>query len=453
MSRRRIVWLLTALTVLAFGLRFAAIIYLHAWKMPGALEHRQLAANLIAGFGFSLRDWYFFGPSSVQGPIYPVILAGLFKWLGPETDGAYAMAMTINAIVGAACVPLLYQMTRKLGASPRTGVIAGALIAIWPTQIYAATYAQPVVLVGAAVIALVTLFYRATRDQSTLAWTVFSILSMLAILLEPVLLWPMLATFVLLFFIRAIPMQTRVQFAAILLAAAVLIIGPWSMRNTVVHQEFVAVTTNFWPNFWTGNNPHATGTDRLPITDQQIALLESGITEAQRRDSRFDSSRQFNTLSPQQRERLNHQPEIVRAHIFRQWSLEWVTGHPLDYAKLCVIRLGKTLWADMDNPKAQDVYSISRAILLILSFAGAAIAIRSRTLRVFPTILFVVPVAYFTLTLTGARYALPYEPLQLAAGAYAIAFVTFSRRAGAARPASVGTHAIELDADAEPFHA
>ena len=63
------------------------------------------------------------------------------------------------------------------------------------------------------------------------------------------------------------------------------------------------------------------------------------------------------------------------------------------------------------------------------------------------------PVAYFTLTLTGARYALPYEPLQLAAGAYAIAFVTFSRRAGAARPASVGTHAIELDADAEPFHA
>jgi hypothetical protein len=453
MSRRRIVWLLSALTVLAFGLRFAAILYLHAWKIPGALEHRQLANNLLAGFGFSLRDWYFFGPSSVQGPIYPLILAGLFKWLGPETDGAYAMAMATNAFVGAACVPLLYQMIRKLGASQLVGLIGAALIAIWPTQIYAATYAQPVVLVCAAVIGLVTLFYRATRDQSTLAWVAFSILAMLSILLEPVLLWPMLATFIFVFFIRSIPMQTRVQFAAIMLAAAVLIIGPWSVRNTVVHQEFVPVTSTFWPNFWKGNNPHATGTDRLPISEQQIALLESGTSEAQRRDSRFDSSRQFNTLSPQQRERLNHQPEIIRAHIFRQWAMEWVTAHPLDYARLCVMRLGKTLWADMDNPKAQDLYSISRAILLLLSFAGAGIAIRTRTLRIFPTLLFVVPVAYFTFTLTGARYALPYEPLQLAAGAYAVATIAFSRRACAARPASTASDAIELDPEAEPSHA
>jgi hypothetical protein len=451
-SRRRIGWLLAALTMLAFALRFGAMWHLRAWKMPGALEHRQLAMNLVNGFGFSLRDWHFFGPSSVQGPVYPLILAGLFKWLGPDTDGAYAMAMTINAIVGAACEPLLYHMIRRLGASTATGLLGAAIIAIWPTQIYAATYAQPVVLISAAIIALVTLFYRAVRDERIGAWIAFSILSMLAILLEPVLLWPMLVTFIAIFFIRSISFPTRLQFAAILLAAAVLIIGPWSMRNSVVHEEFVPVTSTFWPNFWKGNNPHATGTARLPISEQQLALLEAGTTEEQRRDSRFDSSRQFNTLSPQQRERLNHQPEIVRAHIFRQWSTQWVSTHPLDYARLCVMRLGKTLWADLDNPKAQDAYSISRAFLLIASVIGACIAIRRRSLRLFPALLFAVPILYFTLTLTGARYAIPYEPLQFAASAYAISFFTFSRRACAARPASHEEEALDLE-DAQPHHA
>jgi hypothetical protein len=291
------------------------------------------------------------------------------------------------------------------------------------------------------------------RDARLGAWIGFSILAMLAVLLEPVLLWPMLLTLVGVFFLRTLAMQTRLQFAAILLAAAMLIIGPWTMRNRVVHQEFVPVTSTFWPNFWKGNNPHATGTDRLPISEQQLAVLDSGTTEAQRRDARFDSSRQFNTLTAQQRERLNHQPEIVRAHIFRQWATDWVTAHPLDYVRLCVVRLGKTLWADMDNPKAQDVYSISRAILLILSVAGMGLAIRLRALRVFPTLLFVVPVLYFTLTLTGARYALPYEPLQFAASAYAIAFFASSRRTRPAATASRAIEALELDPDAEPHHA
>ncbi|HTL28836.1 MAG TPA: hypothetical protein VL282_06445, partial [Tepidisphaeraceae bacterium] len=293
---------------------------------------------------------------------------------------------------------------------------------------------------------------KSTRGEQTGSWIAFCVIGMIATLLAPVLLWVMILTFIALLLMRSIPAATRVQFAAVMLAAAVMIIVPWTARNYAVHHEFVPITSNFWANFWKGNNAFATGTDRLPITDQQRLMLESGMTETQRRDARFDSSRQSNKLSPQQRERLNNQPEIVRQLIFKKWAIDWVAANPLDYARLCVIRLGKTLWADIDNPKSQDIYTISRALLLALTVTGATIAIRMRKLRLFPTMLFVVPVIYFSLTLTGARLAIPFEPLQLTAGAYAIGYFAFSRRARAARAVSPTMQPVDLE-ETQPHHA
>jgi hypothetical protein len=113
----------------------------------------------------------------------------------------------------------------------------------------------------------------------------------------------------------------------------------------------------------------------------------------------------------------------------------------------------------MDNPKSQSVYTISRAILLLLSIWGAAIAVRTRSLRIFPTMLFVVPVIYYTLTLTGARLALPYEPLQIGAGAIAVA--ALARRIMPARDPKLSRSStivreplLALDEqDVQPHHA
>ena len=48
-----------------------------------------------------------------------------------------------------------------------------------------------------------------------------------------------------------------------------LIIVPWSVRNRAVHGQWIPIKSTFWVNVWKGNNPNATGTDRLEMTEDQ----------------------------------------------------------------------------------------------------------------------------------------------------------------------------------------
>src|SRR6059036_2689947 len=90
--------LVLILAALAFGLRAGAIFALHRWIQPNAIEHRALALSLIENGTFSFRDFGYAGPSSVQSPPYPFLLAMLFKFFGPDTSQAYVAAMLINAL-------------------------------------------------------------------------------------------------------------------------------------------------------------------------------------------------------------------------------------------------------------------------------------------------------------------------------------------------------------------
>src|SRR5438105_9370802 len=98
---RRILLTLLGLCLLAFALRVGAIFALHRWTAPNAIEHRTLALSLLKYHTFYFRDFNYFGPSSVQSPPYPFLLAILFKLFGIESTTAYVAAMIINSVAGA----------------------------------------------------------------------------------------------------------------------------------------------------------------------------------------------------------------------------------------------------------------------------------------------------------------------------------------------------------------
>ena len=75
-------------------------------------------------------------------------------------------------------------------------------------------------------------------------------------------------------FIRKLSPAQRFRNAAILFAAAVLIILPWTIRNHTVHGKWVPIKSTFWVNLWKGNNPNATGTDRLEMSDEKKSQLK-----------------------------------------------------------------------------------------------------------------------------------------------------------------------------------
>src|SRR5438552_13077103 len=138
MARRSILSTLIALASLAFVLRVGAIFALHRWTAPNAIEHRTLALSLIKYHTFYFRDFNYFGPSSVQSPPYPFLLAVLFKLFGPESNGAYITAMVINSIAGAITVALTYLFAKSIGGRDIVALIAAGLVAIWPSQVFAA---------------------------------------------------------------------------------------------------------------------------------------------------------------------------------------------------------------------------------------------------------------------------------------------------------------------------
>src|SRR4051794_585562 len=89
--------LLLTICTLAFIVRLAAIVALHAWEHPGAMEHDAIAKFLVAGQGFTFSDWGVVQPTSVQSPLFPGVLAIAFLLFGSGTAKAYASVLILNA--------------------------------------------------------------------------------------------------------------------------------------------------------------------------------------------------------------------------------------------------------------------------------------------------------------------------------------------------------------------
>jgi hypothetical protein len=417
-SARTGVAIVLLFAVAAFTLRAGAIFALHRWDQPNAIEHRVLALSLVESGAFYFRDFNYYGPSSVQSPPYPFLLATLFKIFGPDTTGAYVAAMLINSIAGALTVWMTWKLVNALGGTRRAAVIAAALVAIWPSQVYAATHVQAISLITLCFVTLMYFFQRSMQTGRAAPWACFSLVGTLAALTEPVLL-PIVALSGLLVFFwpsAALTRSSRIRNAAILLGAAMIVLVPWSARNRTVHGKWVPIKSTFWVNVWKANNEYATGTDRLELSEQKQAALSSGLmlSDQQIVDPKFDHERQYDRLTPEQRARLERQPEAVREEVFKDFATTWIAANPGRYFQLCLARLGKTVWVDWDNPKAHSIFFwLPRTAMLLLLIPGMVVAFRQRWSLCFAGLLVASCLLTYSLTITAARFSLPLEPLAL----------------------------------------
>jgi len=433
-TERRSKRILIILVLLALVLRIGTISALRSWRFPGAIEHVTIARMLLAGEGFSFIEFGYRGPSSVQSPPYPLLLAGLFWLFGIATPASYVAAMVINAVVGSTVVILTYYLGRTLGASNRVGLLSAAACAVWPTQVYAPTHVQAIAFITAGVTAVMILFYRCVRSGRLRPWVAYSAIGCLAALTEPVLLPAMMLSGILILVWPGLSRAVQLRNAAVLFLAAVVIIGPWSIRNRLVHGAWIPIKSSFWVNVWKGNNDYATGTDRLALTPEQRHRLESvgmGNVDSLARDPEFDHRRQYDMLTAEQRARLWQQPDAVREQVFKEWTSAWIREHPGQYARLCLLRLAKSLWLDWDNPKSRNmVYMGSRTVLVALSLCGLVLAIRRGWSLLFPLMVVGTALFLFALTITAARFSIPFEPLQFCLAAECVAAVSgwFSAR-------------------------
>lgn len=409
-----------ALIALAIALRVGAILALQSHTVPrSTFEHGEIAANLLAGRGFSVRFLGADGPTSQQAPLYPVLVAGAYAIGGGETPRSLLILQVAQAVLGGGLVAGVWALAREVAPGrPRVAVVAGLIAAAHPTLVYSATHVQVATVATALLAWTLALAYRAggggaTRPAIAIAGGVA--LGLLA-LTDPILalVAPGAAWAV------AIGRGWRGAVRPVGLAATVaaLCVAPWIARNAAVHGEFVFVKSTFGYAFWQGNCALSEGTDKVvrPSVERKLARSGSGLADANRAlwEARHEAGYLDDiALSKADYRRLSRLSEPDRSRLLFLRALGDLRDDPWRYPRLCLRRLRYFVLFDETNPKTRSlVYRVGHLGLTIAAALGLAGMPPVLRRRLGPTLLTAGLVAAFhAATIVSARFHIPIEPL------------------------------------------
>jgi 4-amino-4-deoxy-L-arabinose transferase-like glycosyltransferase len=349
----------------------------------------------------------------------------------------------VNVLLAAASVVAIHEAARRTFGRP-AALWAALALACYPPLIYMVTRIQSVNWsVAWLMIALALMTSAARRSTATKALLTGAAVGAGA-LGEPILLAPFglywLERLAALLVGRPVPWRHLLLSAA--MAAVVLL--PWTLRNAAVHGRAMAVKSTFWYVFWQGNNPRASGVDKLEpsaVVQRKLAWrwglrgLEEDLRAARSQAVSVDS-----TLPAEDLRAIHKLPtEAAKVEWFRRESRRMLSDDPARYARLCLKRLAVTLWFDPTNPRAYVLpYRLPYLALAAAAIAGCVLSLRSRTARLrsrrsrLPWLMFLGLLAVFALVITSARFRLLLEALLLLPAGYAAA-VLFARAATARR--------------------
>jgi hypothetical protein len=274
----------------AFALRVAYLLHM-ARLIPGPVlaevpfqnEVGNVAAALAQGDGFCCLFRQATGPTAWLAPIYPLIIAGIFKLFGTFTLRSFYAAVLLNCIFSSsATIPLFH-------AGKRIGGLATATVACWIWAIFPSGIILPFqwiwdtslsVLLASALL-WSTLELKGSRRRRDFA--LYGLLWGLSLLTNPALgaLLPFLLGWIL--------YQHRGDRALLvrdgLLTLAVLLFTclPWIARNYVQFHRLIPLRSNFPYEFWSGNNeifdPHSREVNRITQYEQIHLYAQQGETE------------------------------------------------------------------------------------------------------------------------------------------------------------------------------
>ena len=404
---------------------------------PRTYEHGEIAENLLAGRGFTVTFLGQEGPTSQQAPLYPLLLAGLYRCFGVGSEAVLAMQL-LQCLAGAAlALAVVWLCWSLLPRRRAVGCIAGWGAALYPTHVYMVTHVQ-VAVWAALMLTLLCGVAFSPRWNGRAGAALAGLLGGIAMLFEPILALalPILA---LAMWRRAAgqrqprsPTATRLLLFA---AVAGLVVAPWIWRNYRVHGEFVFVKSTFGYAFWQGNNPLSWGTDKIPKASAETLLHQHDGTLAGRERAMWEARHETLyiddvLLKPGGYRQFAGLTEPQRSRLLQREAERFIAENPGQYARLCLARLRYFFTFDPTNPKAANLaYRGSTVVWLALFAAGLWLG-RREWRALWPTAAIVAAVALFhALTIVSARFRIPVEPLSFVWAAISIAAIVDRCRA------------------------
>ena len=232
----------------------------HVWQL-GASPFADLLLGDSAGYDRWARqlaagDWL---GSEVfyQAPLYPYLLGVVYAVLGSDV----AVVRICQAVLGSASAVLLAAAGGRF-FSPRVGIAAGAVLALYAPAIFVDATLQKSVVDVFLLTGLLWLLSR-TLDATVPVrrWLgIGALLGALCLTRENALI--LVAALGIWLWLERRERRDWLRQAALVAAGVMLVLAPVALRNGVVGGEWHLTTSQFGPNFYIGNNADADGAYR-----------------------------------------------------------------------------------------------------------------------------------------------------------------------------------------------
>lgn len=406
-------WLVFAI---AFTLRAGYVFVLHlphylvmnrfpvrGGPFPFGEEMGRIAYSLATGHGYASPFYGHTGPSAWVPPLYPFIIAAVFRLFGTYTLASAQTLIVINALFGTLTIfPIRVIAHRCFGSRVATASIW--FWALWPfamlytTRIWATSLSA---LLFTTALALCVVMRdiggppdAAPRPATTRQWLLLGLLWGLIALADPTLLLMAPVSFIwILLPAWTEPGRPRLRRqiirAALSFGLFLCCITPWTIRNAIVFHRFIPIRAEFGADFYAGNGP---GSNGLLQEYEQI----------------------FN--SPVQYRLYRSMGEIAYCKMRGAAAMAFIRRRP-DHFLADALRRVWYYWFGVprpSNPNPIIEYSVNANLIFssLCGLLGLALAFRSRipAVGLFAWAMALFPVTYYFVE-AGSRFRHPLDPL------------------------------------------
>ncbi|MGH9512438.1 MAG: ArnT family glycosyltransferase [Terriglobales bacterium] len=254
------------MTAIAFLLRFAYILIAHTYKFKAGdnfnfgFEMGRIGRSLAQGQGFSSPFSGQTGATAWEPPLYPFLVAGVFKLCGVYSKASAIVLLSINSAFSAlTCIPIFLIAKRCFDV--KIARWTSWLWAVLPSVMFWSTRWIWETSLAALLLAILFWMTLGMEDRDgILPWTQYGFLWGIAALTNTSLLAFLPASGLWICYHR---FRRRKHFLGGVSLAALLFavcIAPWIAHDYQVFGKFIFIRSNFGAELRLGNGPGANGT-------------------------------------------------------------------------------------------------------------------------------------------------------------------------------------------------
>ncbi len=378
-------------TLIALGAILFVGLLARAYVVVNPVEHPADDSRAYYALAKALyTEGSFGGPefedSSDWSPGAPLLYAAAFYLTGGAREGT---ARIVEALCGLAAILVVYALARRLarvarrpdsaaGAEPAVGLLAAAAVAIYPPFIHSTGELMsepPAILTLPA--AILAFLWASERERPWYAWLAPGALFGLTAMFRPEFLFVGVA-FALLAVLRptGTGWERRAVSALALLGAIVVVILPWSIRNQVVLDRTVPISTGGGKALYVGTY--------LPA-DGEYQRVKAILAE------RYDGlqldphSRELEEIDPTplfDRVAEERYPDLPRdsalGKIGKENLSDYLSEDPLEYLAMTARKVGRMWSSGVGEAMSSPLGRVVQIALVLLGLAGLVLLGRRR---------------------------------------------------------------------------